>query len=59
MSNTGVENIGEHGGLKKLSKNICEGVNLIVKLPAIILQACKSTKNELLDTHFLRILARF
>ena len=27
------------GGLKMLSKSTCEGVNLIVKLPAISLQA--------------------
>ena len=47
------------GGLKMLSKNTCEGVNLIVKLPAISLQACKFTENELLHTHFSRILARF
>ena len=31
-------------------KNTCEGVHLLVKLPAISLQACKFTKNELL--HF-------
>ena len=30
---------GGGGGLKMLSKNTCEGVNLIVKLPAISLQA--------------------
>ena len=51
--------MGEHKGLKMLSKNTCEGVHLIVKLPAIILQACKFTENELLHTHFSRILARF
>ena len=45
--------------LKMLSKNTNEGVHLIVKLPAISLQACKFTKNELLHTHFSRILARF
>ena len=39
-----------------LSKNTCEGVHLIVKLPAISLQACKFSKNELLPTYFLRIL---
>ena len=50
---------GEHAGVKMLSKNTCEGVNLIVKLPAISLQACKFTENELLHTHFSRILARF
>ena len=30
---------GGGGGLKMLSKSTCEGVNLIVKLPAISLQA--------------------
>ena len=50
---------GSMGQLKMLSKNTCEGVHLIVKLPAISLQACKFTKNELLHTHFSRILARF
>ena len=45
-------------GPKMLSKNTCEGVYLIVKLPTIILQACKFTKNKL-HTHFSRILARF
>ena len=47
------------GVLKILSKNTCEGVHLIVKLPAIRLQACKFTKNELLHTYFSQILARF
>ena len=41
---------GEHGGFKMLLKNTCEGVHLLVKLPAISLQAYKFTKNELL--HF-------
>ena len=51
---TGVENMGgggaevntwgEHRGLKMLSKNTCEGVYLIVKLPAISQQAWKFTK---------------
>ena len=41
-------------GLKMLSKNTCEGVHVIVKLPTISLQ-----KNELLHTYFSRILARF
>ena len=49
----------KHGELKMLSKNTCEGVHLIVKLPAISLQASKFTKNELLHTYFSRILARF
>ena len=43
------------GGLKMLSKNAGDGVHLIVKLPAIGLQACKFTKNELLHTYFSRI----
>ena len=30
---------GAWGGLKMLSKNTCDGVHLIVKLPAISLQA--------------------
>ena len=47
------------GRLKMLSKNTCEGVYLIAKLPAISLQAFKFTKNELLHTYFSRILARF
>ena len=51
---------GKHGGkLKTLLKNTCQGVHLLVKLPAISLQACKFTKNELLHTYFSRILARF
>ena len=47
------------GELKMLSKNTGEGVHLIKKLPAVSLQASKFTKNELLDTSFSRILARF
>ena len=39
-------------GLKMLSKNTCEVVHLIVKLPAIRLQSWKFTKNELLHTYF-------
>ena len=46
------------GTLKTLSRNTCEGVHLLVKLPAISLQASKFTKNELLHTYFSRILAR-
>ena len=42
-----------------LSKNTCDEVHLIVKLPAIILKASKFTKKKLLHTHFSRILARF
>ena len=36
----GLESIhrGEHGGLKMLLKNTCEGVHLLVKLPAISLE---------------------
>ena len=50
---------GSMGELRMLSKNICEGVYLIVKLPVISRKACKYTKNELLHTYFSRILARF
>ena len=42
--------MGEHRGLKMLSKNTCEGVHLIVKLAAINLQACKFTK-KLTSSH--------
>ena len=49
---------GEHGGLKMVVKNTCEGVHLLVKLPAVSLQPCKFTKNELLHTNFSRILGR-
>ena len=49
---------GNRGGLKMLLKNTCEGVHLIVKLPAKSLQACKFTKNEL-HKYFSRIIARF
>ena len=48
---------GAWRGLKTLTKNTCEGDHLIVKLPAISLQACKFTKYELLHTYFSRILA--
>ena len=41
--------LGEH---KMMSKNTCEGVHFIKKLPAISLQASKFTKNELLHTFF-------
>ena len=50
---------GAWGELKMLPKNTYEGVHLIVKLPAINLQASKFTKNELLHTYFPRICARF
>ena len=43
--------MGGAWGLKMLPKNTCEGVHLMVKLPAIILQAWKFTKDEL-HTHF-------
>ena len=49
--------IGGAWVLKMLSRNTCEGVHLIVKLPDICLQACKFTKHELLHIHFSRILA--
>ena len=48
--------LGEH---KMMSKNTCEGIHLIKKLPAISLQASQFSKNELLHTSFSRILARF
>ena len=51
--------MGEAWELKMLLKNTCEGVNLLVKLLTITLQACKVTKNELPHTYFSRILARF
>ena len=35
-----------------LSENTCEGVHMTVKLPAISLQVCRFTKNELLHTCF-------
>ena len=44
--------------LQVLKNTSGEGVHLIVKLPAISLQTCKFTKNEL-HTYFSRILARF
>ena len=50
---------GSMGELKILSKNTCEVVHLIKKLPTISLEASKFTKNELLYTSFSRILARF
>ena len=53
------QSMGEHGGLETVLKNTCEGVRLLVKLPAMSLQACKFTKNELLHTYSSRILARF
>ena len=46
------------GDGKMLLKNICEGVYMLVTLPAISLQAYKFTKNELLHTYFSNILAR-
>ena len=51
---------GEHGaGLKMVLTNTCEGGHQLVKLPALSLQACKFTKNELFHTYFSRILASF
>ena len=44
---------------KTVLKNTYEGTDLLVKVPAISLQACKFTKNELLQTYSSRILARF
>ena len=43
---------GAEGGLKMLSKNTCEGVHLLVKLPTISLQAYRFTKDELLHKDF-------
>ena len=51
--------MGGAWGVKILLKNTCGGVHFIVKLLAISLQACKFTKNELLHSYFLKILARF
>ena len=52
----GLESVhgGKHGeqGLKVLLKNACEGVHLLVTLPAISLQAYKFTKNELFQGTF-------
>ena len=45
--------------LKIKFKNTCEEVYLLVKLPAISLQARKFAKNELLLTHFSSVFARF
>ena len=45
--------------LGKIRENTCEGVHLLVKLLAISLQAYNFTKNELLQTYFSKILARF
>ena len=57
----GVESMheGNMKGHKTLVENTCEGVHHLVKLAPIILQACKSTKNELLHTDFSIILGRF
>ena len=49
--------MGGAWGLKTLLKNTCEGVYLLVKLPAISLQASKFTKNNILHTYFSRIVA--
>ena len=51
--------MGEAWGLRTLLKNTCDGVHLLVKLPAINLQAYKFTKEELLHTYFSRTLGRF
>ena len=42
-----------------LSKNTCEGIHLIVKLPAIRLQACKFTKTNFLTHIFQGFLLDF
>ena len=49
---------GAWAGVKML-KNTCEGLHLLVMLLAISLQAYKFTKNELFQTYFSNILARF
>ena len=48
--------IGEEG---KMLLKISVKEFMLVKLPAISLQACKFTKNELLHKYFSRILGRF
>ena len=53
------QKMGGAWGQLKMSKNTCEEVQLIVKWPAISLQASKFTKNELLHTYFSRTLTRF
>ena len=50
---------GAWAGVKMMLKNTCEGLHLLVMLPAISLQAYKFTKNELFQTYFSNILARF
>ena len=52
------QHMGEAWGVKMMVKNTCEGVHLLVKLPAISLQDCQFTKNELLQTNFSMILGR-
>ena len=49
---------GTSGELKMLSKGLCEGVHLIVKLLPTSLQACKFTKKSTSSHIFSRILAR-
>ena len=53
-----------HGGSMErgseiVLKKTCEVVHLLVKLPAISLQACKFIKNEFLHTNFSRIQVDF
>ena len=50
MMSTWINTWGRLRGLKMLLKNTCHGVHMLVKLPAISLQACKFVKNELLHT---------
>ena len=59
MAGGKLEGGGEGGVVEMLLKNIFEEVHTLVKLPTISLQAYKFTKNELLHTHFSRILTRF
>ena len=54
-----VKSWGSIKGLKMVVKNTYEGVHLLVKLPAISLQACKFTKSELLHLNLSMILDRF
>ena len=56
-----VNTLGEIGGggeLKRVLRNSCGGVHLLVKLSVISLQACRFTKTKILHT-FLKDLSRF
>ena len=43
---------GPHLVFQMVLKSTCEGVHVLIKLPAINLQACKCTKNGLLQACF-------